>query len=250
MKKIKQLPGISSELEIQVKKLQYLAKELSDFAAELEKKSDLEISFSGLRSSTQTPANLVSNIITFPSCPPRKAKETTPTALSGWILATPGAPLPEGLDDCRPDLQRDGLILLSWDKRRTERGEYYTAYWVTSVGIPRFYASLPLNKEEFPFACPNHKSYAAEDGIEFYGQDAPLYVVHVAPELMMHNPQHRKLRLEHIQMLKEQGSAADFNYVYLLKTEKRRDLMNKKAGKETQTDAGQRGFCPYPGATG
>jgi len=157
---------------------------------------------------------------------------------SGCVMAIPGHPLPAGLTDYRLLLQRDGLILLSWDKRRTEMGDRYTAYWVTSVGLPRFYASLPFKKEDFPSARPEHKSYAAEDGIEFYGQDAPLYIVHVAPELMMHNPRHRELRLEHIQMLKEQGSAANFSYVYLLKTEKKRNPLRKKTSGENRPTAG------------
>ena len=139
---------------------------------------------------------------------------------SGQLLAAPGESLPGSLVDYRPLLQRDGLILLSWDKRVTDLGERYTAYWVTSTGIPRFYASKPLSPEDFSAARPNHKSYAAEDGIEFYGQQAPVYIVHVAPELMMSNPQHGALRLAHIQTLKEQGSTVDFDYKYLLKTEK------------------------------
>jgi len=139
---------------------------------------------------------------------------------SGRLMAAFGETLPRGLVDYRPLLQRDGLILLSWDKRITEMGDRYTAYWVTSFGPPRFYASRPLPPENFPSARPDHKSYAAEDGIEFYGQQAPAYVVHVAPELMMDNPHHGELRIAHIQTLKEQGSAVDFAYKYSLKTEK------------------------------
>ena len=81
---------------------------------------------------------------------------------------------------------------------------------------------------------PDHKSYAAEDGIEFYGENAPLYIVHVAPELMMTNPQHRELRPAHIRLLKHQGSEVDFDYEYLLTTEKRRNLPLKKSQGEKQ----------------
>jgi hypothetical protein len=139
-------------------------------------------------------------------------------------LAAPGSPLPGEIPDYRTALQRDGLILLGWDKRFTETGERYTAYWVTSAGVARFYASRPLLLADFPFAVPDHKSYAAEDGIEFYGQKAPAYIVHVAPDLMMSNPKHGELRAAHINMLRLQGSKVNFNYKYLLKTEKSRKM--------------------------
>jgi len=145
--------------------------------------------------------------------------------------AAPGNSLPSGISDFRPALQRDGLILLGWDKRFTETGERYTAYWVTSAGIPRFYASRPLHLADFPFANPDHKSYAAEDGIEFYGQKAPAYIVHVAPDLVMSNPRHRELRAAHITMLKNLGSKVNFNYKYLLKTEKNKKPDNPSRNK-------------------
>jgi len=144
------------------------------------------------------------------------------------IMALPGKTLPSSVTDYRQNLQRDGLILLAWDKRVTEMGDRYTAYWVTSIGIPRFYASKPLGQTDFLSARPDHKSYAAEDGIEFYGQRAPLYMVHVAPELMMSNPLHRELRMVHINTLKRYGCKVNFNYKFLLKNEKKRKASPKK----------------------
>jgi len=180
---------------------------------------------------TPRPADSHPKIIPFPGLnrdtnpdytPARKPRGLTP------ILALPGIPLPANIPDYRLTLQRDGLVLLAWDKRRTETGDRYTAYWVTSIGIPRFYASKPLCLADFSHARPDHKSYAAEDGIEFYGQEAPEYLVHVAPELMMSNPRHRELRSEHIKKLKHQGYKTNYNYKYLLKTEKKRNLPPKK----------------------
>ena len=141
--------------------------------------------------------------------------------------AEPGKPLPFEIPDFRPELQRNGLILLGWDWRITESGGVYTAYWVTSAGTARYYASKPLSLDNFYSARPDHKSYAAEDGIEFYGQDSPVYMVHVAPELMMSNPRHGELRKEHIKALKRLGSKVDFSYKYLLKTEKKRKAISK-----------------------
>jgi len=223
MKKKQKLPEVAAELMNQMQKVQRLAKELSVLIAEADHQD-------------ASPSNIISFPVSTGSIPDRSRPSRTGRRIIdtrqpfGCLIAVPGSPLPDAIVDYRPLLQRDGLILLSWDKRITEMGERYTAYWVTSAGIPRFYASLSLPPEGFPAARPNHKSYAAEDGIEFYGQDAPVYMVHVAPELMMNNPQHGELRQAHIQMLKEQGSAVDFTYKYLLKTEKEknRELSRKK----------------------
>ena len=154
------------------------------------------------------------------------------------VLAMPGMMVPQNITDYRPELQRDGLILLAWDKRETEAGNLYTAYWVTSTEIPRFYSSAPLSSKDFPSARPAQKSYAAEDGIEFYGQKAPSFIVHVAPELMKSNPRHGELRTAHIALLKSQGSKVDFNYKFLLKTEKTRNLPFKKSNFENHNHAG------------
>ena len=229
MKKAQKIPEITRELICQMQNLQTLVDELSDMVDETDqgtKGHDVDYLEKLL-------AEPPSNIIPFPvdrvlaekSVPVnRQAKNERRiidmTLPSGCLLATPGEALPAGLTDYRPLLQRDGLILLSWDKRITEMGERYTAYWVTSIGIPRYYASKALPQDDFPSARPDHKSYAAEDGIEFYGQDAPLYVVHVAPELMLNSPQNGNLRTAHAQLLKEQGSTVDYDYKYLLKTEK------------------------------
>ena len=136
--------------------------------------------------------------------------------------ALPGISLPPEIPDFRPSLQRDGLILLGWDMRDTEAGERYTAYWVTSTGTARFYASRQYEAQNFSSAQPDHKSYAAEDGIEFYGQANPAYIVHTAPELMMSNPRHGELRASYIKKLKKQGINVDFMYKYLLTYEKYR----------------------------
>ena len=147
------------------------------------------------------------------------------------FIASPGLSLPAHIPDYRPLFQKDGLILLGWDKRITESGERFTAYWVTSTGTARFFASKPCEKENFPLAEPDHKSYAAEDGIEFYGQAAPVYIVHVAPELMMSNPRHGELRTTHINTLLKKGSDINFDYKYLLSREKKRKIKARKKDK-------------------
>ena len=154
------------------------------------------------------------------------------------LLARPGMSLPPNIEDFRPLLQRDGLILLAWDMRITEKGNRYTAYWVTSTGVFRYYASKPHSFEDFYSARPHHKSYAAEDGIEFYGQKPPVYLVHAAPDLMMSNPRHKDLRTDYIKTLKSQGINVDFNYEYLLKAEKNRNMRAKRYKNEQHNRAG------------
>ena len=216
MQNLQDLSFRISSLENQLSKMAYT---LSKYRLDLErvpaapaKKTPSIVKF---RQPEYTGTGGTSNIIPFPGTR-RQKTEKSPAP----FLGKPGKPLPPQLTDFRPVLQRHGLILLGWDKRISELGERYTAYWVTSTGTARFYASKPLSRQDFSSACPDHKSYAAEDGIEFYGQEAPVYIVHVAPELMMHNPRHGELRLPHINILKNQGSTMDFAYKFLLSREK------------------------------
>jgi len=201
-------PDITAELLFHVKSLRCIADNLSKLVGRFTRHN---------YTAGTIPCEASSNIIMFPcseNFPPKQEP-------SGIVLAPPGALLPSGITDYRHALARNGLILLSWDKRCTEMGDRYTAYWVTSSSVMRYYASKPLAAEEFSSSRPDHKSYAAEDGIEFYGQEPPVFIVHVAPELMMNNPQHKELRNAHIEVLQRSGSALDFEYRYLLKTDKR-----------------------------
>jgi hypothetical protein len=243
MKKVQDSDEITADIKALVKSLHDLANELSRLENQITKmsvasrqnSSSVIKNFSPVfeQSGFALAASGKSNIISFPGpginigcCHESEIPYTRQYLSSLSYLAVPGSSLPLGISDFRPVLQRDGLILLGWDKRFSETGERYTAYWVTSAGIPRFYASKPLLIADFPFANPDHKSYAAEDGIEFYGQEAPAYIVHVAPDLMMSNPRHRELRAAHINMLENLGSKVNFDYQYLLKNEKKRKPEN------------------------
>jgi hypothetical protein len=171
-----------------------------------------------------------SNIIPFPRRSLGPVKPGRPTRFDYLvpILARPGEPLPHSIPDFRALLQRDGLILLSWAKKHTAMGERYTAYWVTSQGTSRYYASADLEADQFIFAVPVCKSYAAEDGIEFYGQNNPAYIVHVAPELMMSGRQAEDERPEHIKKLKAAGMEADYNYHFLLTKNKKMRALRRR----------------------
>ena len=227
------MPGkteITSDLTKQEQSLQNLTDEIAKMSNKISEidhdlrilKGFPDLMKQGITYNTVDPANIIS----FPQkgSSAHHLQAAQRNRRPSPLLAAPGKHLPLGIPDHRALLQRDGLILLAWDKRTTERGEHCTAYWVTSTGVPRFFASKPLTPEIFSSARPDHKSYAAEDGIEFYGQKAPDYIVHVAPELMMSNPRHAELRQAHIKKLKDQGSKVDFSYKYLLTAEKGRHL--------------------------
>ena len=156
------------------------------------------------------------------------------------IQARPGEELSEYVPDFRHLLQRNGLILLSWDKRSCEIGELYTAYWVTSSGIHRYYASPALHIEEFREAMPNRKSYAAEDGIDFYGQAGPDYIVYVAPELMMSSSEKLIQRPEHIKKLKTLGIGVDFDYPFLLTTEREKSRSLRSLENRNKNENGHK----------
>ncbi|MDR0496887.1 MAG: hypothetical protein LBH42_04670 [Treponema sp.] len=207
---------IAEALLIQTQNLHDLAARVSLIEKQITK---MPGSFGKFNPGFKTPKRPSANIILFPGNP---NQDTKIFSVMTPFLAKPGRPLPTDVPDFRLLLQRDGLILLAWDKRITEIGERYCAYWVTSTGIPRFYASKPFTTQDFLTARPDHKSYAAEDGIEFYGQEAPVYIVHVAPELMMSNPRHGELRPAHIEELKHLGINVNFDYKFLLTTEKKR----------------------------
>jgi hypothetical protein len=230
MEQTQTLPQIRAALMDKVKMLQ----ELSDQAYHLE--TQIKGIVSGILSfekghpkSGQPRPKMPqrpSNIIPFPG-PLTKAVpvKNHRYKLLPFLIPIAGQPdksLPAAIPDFRPLLQRDGLILLSWDNRISELGERYTAYWVTSAGPCRYYASRALNRRDFALANPDHKSYAAEDGIEYYGQTSPSYVVHVAPELMMNSPVHIKQRPEHIKKLRDMGNKADFEYRFLLSNSRNR----------------------------
>jgi hypothetical protein len=181
----------------------------------------------GTNTETRPAEEKKSNIILFPGAfrrpvPSGAVRESGLFSYQVPILARPGEPLPSSIPDFRLSLQRNGLILLSWAKRHTETGERYTAYWVTSQGVNRYYASEDLDAEHFSSAVPVRKSYAAEDGIEFYGQNNLAYIVHVAPDLMISNRQADDKRSDHIKKLRILGMKADYSYRFLLTRERKR----------------------------
>jgi len=234
------------QLSDQVSQLGGRIAKISDkFAGPNEYLNELEKRVHDIDSSKTTAVtSSLPHIIPFPAtCQAATHHSGGANPSSNWIfsvpfLASPGKSLTAAIHDFRPVLQRDGLILLGWDKRKTESGDRFTAYWVTSVGTPRFYSSKLLSEIDFSSARPNQKSYAAEDGIEFYGQAAPFYIVHVAPELMKSNPRHRELREVHISLLKQHGSKVNFDYKYLLKNEKKRSFVGIQKQNRSTHPAG------------
>jgi hypothetical protein len=147
-----------------------------------------------------------------------KPPEKPPGKETAVYTALPGEPVPKGIPDMRPLLQRDGLILLGWDYSCYR----YTAYWITSAGWIRIYQSEPVRETDLPAAAPAHLATSHEIG---WGSD---YAVLVAPELFERHSSHRTQwyrDLEaHIKKLQELGIASDFDYEF-------RSLKKQKAIK-------------------
>jgi hypothetical protein len=231
MEQTQSLPQIRAALMDKAKVLQELSDQAFHIETQIKKIASSLLVLEDERPEPNTPKQH-SNIIPFPgsrvkAAPVKENKQWYHPFLVP-ISGQPDKSLPESIPDYRPLLQRDGLILLSWDKRICEQGERYTAYWVTSSGPCRYYASKAWDRRNFAEAMPDHKSYAAEDGIEFYGQPSPSYIVYVAPELMMSSNVRLEQRPEHIKKLRALGVKIDFEYRFLLKNDKKKNSSVKK----------------------
>jgi hypothetical protein len=75
------------------------------------------------------------NIIIFPTTyAGRGAKRPEPEPEKPPVIEAPyGSPLPEGYTDYREALQRDGLILILWEKLTSEEGAFYNVLWAKSL---------------------------------------------------------------------------------------------------------------------
>jgi hypothetical protein len=140
--------------------------------------------------------------------------ETRPSTIAPY-----GTPLPEGMPDFRMALQRDGLILLSWEAAKTEGSPEYIAHWVSSGGNKRrIYSSSLFRESEASGVMPNTSGRQGVKLSDTY-QVNPIWgrpisaVVCVAPLDLLDSPGKRP---EYIRELKDMGIASDFDYEFTL----------------------------------
>jgi hypothetical protein len=101
------------------------------------------------------------------------------------IEAPYGSPLPECYPDFREALQRNGLLLILWEKLIGKEGTFYDVLWAKSSGGKRNTSwSGNVREEEIPYVMPDdHTDYA------YHAPKLKIaYTVNVAPESVLHGP--------------------------------------------------------------
>jgi hypothetical protein len=138
------------------------------------------------------------------------------------INAPYGSPLPDCYPDFREALQRNGLLLILWEKRIGQEGTFYNVLWAKSYGERRSTAwSGNIREEEIPYVMPY-------DNTDYSYREPELrtvYTVKVAPENVLHGPISELPK--YIQSLKDFGIKADFEYNFIFAAEKRTRFLEK-----------------------
>jgi hypothetical protein len=148
----------------------------------------------------------------------RKAREAL-----AEIYAPYGEPLPEGVEDFRQALQRDGLILIRYEKRTSKEGSFFNVLWARSV-IPRLTAwSGNIREEDIPHALPLDVEYS-----HYFHEETTLsHAVIVAPDNVLSGP--LSDFTAYVQSLKKSGLKNNFDYSYHFAAEKRERYLQRNA---------------------
>ncbi|GHU56256.1 hypothetical protein FACS189442_4690 [Spirochaetia bacterium] len=188
------------------------------------------------------PLRIAGKVIPFPGCtvPPNMIRKTeTPREKREKeyrdpcvFIARPGEAVPHGIPDLRGKLQRPGLILVAYARGRRESSRYgkkwdatyWLAWWVTTSGPIRYYASdYGFLDADIPEMRPDTSCSSRNclKGDKWSYGAWVSYVVNTAPEcvgLDMHpDPDPR---IAHIEALKAQGYTADYSLEYKMSEEK------------------------------
>jgi hypothetical protein len=138
------------------------------------------------------------------------------------IEASYGSPFPDCYPDFREALQRDGLLLVLWEKRIGKEGTFYNVLWAKSCGRKRYTAwSGNIREEEIPYVMPG-------DNTDYSYREPKLktvYTVKVAPENVLHGPISELTK--YVQSLKDFGIKVDFEYNFIFAAEKRTRFLEK-----------------------
>jgi hypothetical protein len=163
-------------------------------------------------------------IILFPGVyegTPAQAKKET-SGQSYEIDAPYGTDLPEGFQDFRPVLQRDGLILICWEKHTSKEGAFFNILWAKSSGKGRNTCwSGFVREEEIPYIMPDdvEYSYTYRDKLQ------KVYTVKVAPDDVLQGAFSDFPK--YVQSLKDFGITVNFDYDFNYASEKRNRFLEK-----------------------
>jgi len=124
------------------------------------------------------------------------------------IEAMPDKPLPKNYPDYRLLLQRDGLILFSWEIY----DDVIKIVWLTSNGAMRKYQVETDDESELATISPKYKY---RNGLRFYPGEVPDFIIYTAPPEITVN-----LRDTFLAMLKDSGVSVNFDYEFTLGKQK------------------------------
>jgi hypothetical protein len=156
----------------------------------------------------------------------KKPEQEEPRVKSPEIYAPYGETLPEGIEDFREVLQRDGLVLICYQKLINREGTFFDVLWAQSgTRIRCTNWSGAIREECIPYVMPL-------DGIEdnykyrdFYKTLKTVYTVNVAPENALNGP--LPGFFAYVQSLKDAGIKNDFDYNFIFAAEKRNRFLTR-----------------------
>jgi hypothetical protein len=165
------------------------------------------------------------NVIPFPTSY-TGPEETTEKKTVPEIYAPYDEALPEGIEDFREILQRDGLVLICYQKLASREGTFFDVLWAQSgTRIRCTNWSGAIREECLPYVMPL-------DGIEdnykyddFRKSLKTVYTVNVAPENVLNGPM--TVFSAYVQSLKDAGMKNDFDYIFIFAAEKRNRFLTR-----------------------
>jgi len=169
-------------------------------------------------------------VITFPMSlykgkpekenPPEEKEAIEPPVKSPKIYAPYGQALPEGIPDFREALQRDGLILICYQKLTSHEGTFYDVLWAQSgTKIRCTNWSGAIREECIPYVMPLDGIIDGYKNRDLRHSLKIAYTVNVAPENVLNGP--LSCFFEYVQSLKDAGMKNNFDYVFIFAAEKR-----------------------------
>ncbi|MDR0473682.1 MAG: hypothetical protein LBH43_08460 [Treponema sp.] len=135
---------------------------------------------------------------------PEPPKEPEKKALVFEVM--PWEAMPEGYPDYRPLLQRDGLILFSWEIF----GGWIKPVWLASSGAIYRYQAQTNDEGELKAICPERRY---SEGRRLYTHEKPDLTVYAAPPDLTANT-----RAVFIGKLRELGARVNFDYEFSRRT--------------------------------
>jgi len=140
---------------------------------------------------------------TGPKTGAEKKEEEKPEVETQEIYAPYGTALPEGVEDFREVLQRDGLVLICYQKLTSHEGIFYDVLWAQSNTRTRNTSwSGSVREEDIPYVLPMDAEYVYKYR-EWHEKQEIVYTVNVAPENALKGP--FSDYIAYVQSLKDAG---------------------------------------------